>query len=161
MKYASQTDVQISLLHLEFSSSLFIHLISRKFLDLQYPARYQLALTCSVNFSKIYFALSNFLAFVPPELFCQKPPALFPLASPWLKIVCPVDIKVLQPRPAHVPRHLHVQWHDDAVEDVNEEEVGQLVDPEDLGWGEEGNVVLTELQKAEAMPDKCKFSRNP
>ena len=121
---------------------------------MQYPVRYQLALTCSVNFSKIYFALSNFLAFVPPELFCQKPPALFPLTSPWLNIVCPVDIKVLQPRPAHVPRHLHVQWYDDAMEDVNEEEVGQLVDPEDLGWGEEGNVVLTELQKAEAMPDK-------
>ena len=71
--------------------------------------------------------------------------------------MCPDHIEVAQPRPAHVPRHLHVQWYNNAVEDVNEEEVGELVDPEDLSWGEEGNVVLTELQKAETLPVCANF----
>ena len=43
------------------------------------------------------------------------------------------------------------------MEDVNKEEVGELVDPEDLSWGEEGNVVLTELQKAETLPVRANF----
>ena len=99
-----------------------------------------------MNFSKIHFALPDFLALVPPQLFCQKPPALFPLAPPWLKTVR-ANIEVAQPRSAKVPGNLHVQWYNDAMEDVNEEEVGQLVDPEDFGGGEKWDVVLVQSCK--------------
>ena len=93
-------------------------------------------MTCSVNFPKIHFTLPHFLALVSPQLFCQEPPAFLPLAPPRLKIVR-TNKEVAQPRSAKVPRNLHVQRHHDAVEDINEEEVGQLVDPEDFGGGEE------------------------
>ena len=42
---------------------------------------------------------------------------------------------------AQVPGNSHVQWKDDPVEDVTEEEVGELMDPEDDGGGEGGYVV--------------------
>ena len=44
------------------------------------------------------------------------------------------------------------------MEDINKEEAGQLVDPEDFGGGEEWYVVLTELQKA-AILYLCQFVR--
>ena len=112
-----------------------------------------------MNFSKIHFALPDFLALVPPQFFCQKPSALFPLAPLCLKTVR-ANIEVAYPRSAKVPGNLHVQWYNDAMEDVNEEEVGQLVDPEDFGGGEKGDVVLTELQKVATLPDMslCLFS---
>ena len=95
-----------------------------------------------LNFPKIHLALPHLLALLSPQLLCKEPPAFLPLAPPWLKTLCSVDIEPPRPlRPAKVPRNLHVQWYHDAVEDINKEEVGQLVDPEDFGGGEEWDVV--------------------
>ena len=63
------------------------------------------------------------------------------------------NIESLWRRLVQVPGHLHLQRHEDPVEDVDEEEVGELVDPEDLRRGEVGDVVPAELQKVDTLPN--------
>ena len=61
------------------------------------------------------------------------------------------NIESLWRRLVQVPGHLHLQRHEDPVEDVDEEEVGELVDPEDLRRGEVGDVVPAKLQKVDTL----------
>ena len=61
------------------------------------------------------------------------------------------NIESLWRRLVQVPGHLHLQRHEDPVEDVDEEEVGELVDPEDLRRGEVGDVVPAKLQKVDTI----------
>ena len=63
------------------------------------------------------------------------------------------NIESLWRRLVQVPGHLHLQRHEDPVEDVDEEEVGELVDPEDLRRGEVGDVVPAESQKVDTLPN--------
>ena len=122
--------------------------ISRIFRNLHDLARCQPALmTRSVDFPKIHFTFPYLLPFASPQLQSQELSAFFPLTPPRRRLVS-ADIEVLQGRPAQVPRNFHVQRHDDAVEDINEEEICEFVDPEHFGGSKEGNVVLAELQKS-------------
>ena len=114
-----------------------------------------------LNFPNVkLFPFPDFPPLISLEPLCQELGGLnLILASSWLQSasVPLANIESLWRRLVQVPGHLHLQRHEDPVEDVDEEEVGELVDPEDLSWGEEGNVVLTELQKAETLPVCANF----
>ena len=62
------------------------------------------------------------------------------MSSSWFNFWLP-HIKLAHFGSVQVPGNYHVQGKDDPVEDVSEEEVSELVDPEEEGGGEDGYVV--------------------
>ena len=101
-----------------------------------------------------WFPFPDLPPLIPLEPLCQELGGLnLILASSWLQSarLTSANIESLWRLLVQVPGHLHLQRHEDPVEDVDEEEVGELVDPEDLRRGEVGDVVPAELQKVDTM----------
>ena len=101
-----------------------------------------------------WFPFPDLPPLIPLEPLCQELGGLnLILASSWLQSarLTSANIESLWRLLVQVPGHLHLQRHEDPVEDVDEEEVGELVDPEDLGRGEVGDVVPAELQKVDTL----------
>ena len=110
-----------------------------------------------LNFPNVkLFPFPDFPPLISLEPLCQELGGLnLILASSWLQSasVPLANIESLWRRLVQVPGHLHLQRHEDPVEDVDEEEVGELVDPEDLRRGEVGDVVPAESQKVDTLPN--------
>ena len=101
-----------------------------------------------------WFPFPDLPPLIPLEPLCQELGGLnLILASSWLQSarLTSANIESLWRRLVQVPGHLHLQRHEDPVEDVDEEEVGEFVDPEYLRRGEVGDVVPAKLQKVDTI----------